>query len=85
MNSVTVEVVDDTDDATVRFNFTLREYCLYGLSYILNGNNIKYNFCVSYLLVDMAAADDIINIYYSHIMFIMFYISPDEQHKDILV
>jgi hypothetical protein len=74
-------MVEDADadadaDGSDRFNFTFREYCFNGLSYILNGNNIKYNFCVSclLLLVVMTEEADIINIYYSHIMFIMFYI-----------
>lgn len=82
VNSFIIEEGPTTDDgiaeddvAAIRFNFTLREYCFDGFSYILNGNNDKYNFWVSYLLLMGATMDDdIINIYYSHIMFIMFYI-----------
>jgi hypothetical protein len=36
------------------------------------------------LIPGAMSSDDIINIYYSHIMFIMF-IPHDERHKDILL
>jgi len=57
-------------------SFNLLEYCLYGLSYILYGSRSVYNFCVSCLLCmlgSFVSADDIVNIYYCHIMFIMFW------------
>jgi|LauGreDrversion4_2_1035121.scaffolds.fasta_scaffold00273_15 hypothetical protein len=58
------------------FSFSLLEYFLYGLSYMLYGSRSVYNFCVScllFMLSSFVSADDIINIYYRHIMFIMFW------------
>jgi hypothetical protein len=47
-------------------SFSLLEYCLYGLSYILYGSRSVYNFCVSCLLCmlgSVVCTADIINIY----------------------
>jgi hypothetical protein len=70
---------DDCIDENINgcfLSLSFLEYCLYGFSYILYGNRSMYNFCVSsllFMLFSFDSDDDIINIYYRHIMFIMFW------------